>query len=168
MVGALARINNNGEQLNPLAKGLLKGMRWRLPQYNTFENISAQAIEIVHCLEEAKKILGDLLGNQLSAETRPTLSLQAIAGANPLGRETVGVDAIEAPRGTLYHHYKIDKNGYLTNCNIITPTVSYLKNLEQDVLAYIPNLMKLSPKKRSIRIRALIRAYDPCIACATH
>jgi len=42
MVGALARINNNGEQLNPLAKGLLKGMRWRLPQYNTFENISAQ------------------------------------------------------------------------------------------------------------------------------
>jgi len=178
MVGALARINNNWQQLNPLAKGLLKGMNWQLPQYNTFENITAQAIEIIHCLEEAKKILRDLLSDSSSlrmgrlgggkSKEDARLSLNLIAGANPLSCETVGVDAIEAPRGTLYHHYKIDKNGYLTNCNIITPTVSYLKNLEQDVLAYIPNVMKLNPKKRAIKIRALIRAYDPCIACATH
>lgn len=178
MVGALARINNNFDQLNPLAKGLLKGMGWQLPQYNTFENITAQAIEVIHCIEEAKKLLYDLSSNssplrrgkigggEKAGASRNSFNL--IAGANPLRKEAMGVDAIEAPRGTLYHHYKIDKNGYLTACNIITPTVSYLKNLEQDVLAYIPNVMKLSSKKRSIKIRALIRAYDPCIACATH
>ncbi len=178
MVGALARINNNRDQLNPLAKGLLKGLNWRFPQYNTFENITAQAIEIVHCIEEAKKILDDLVSDSSTlrrgrlgggkTQKEEQLSLDVIAGANPLGREAIGVDAIEAPRGTLYHYYKIDKNGYIADCNIITPTVSYLKNLEADVLAYLPNVMKLPTKKRAIKIRGLIRAYDPCIACATH
>ncbi|MEK7653004.1 MAG: Ni/Fe hydrogenase subunit alpha [Patescibacteria group bacterium] len=167
MVGALARINNNHQKLNPLAKGILNGLKWKFPQYNTFENISAQAIEIVHGIEEVKKLLKEIS----SVETRfiaSPVDLQTIASANPLGRETSGADAVEAPRGTLYHYYKIDKNGYITDCQIITPTVSFLKNLEEDIVAYIPDLIKLSPAKRSIKIRALIRAYDPCISCATH
>lgn len=167
MVGALARLNNNASQLNPLAAGIFKGLRWSWPQYNVFYNIVAQAIEVVHCLEEAKKLLKDLSQN-LKPEESQNEKLKVIAGANPLGKETVGVDAIEAPRGTLYHHYQVDKDGYLTDCQIITPTVCFLKNLEADIAAYIPNVMKLSPKKRAIKIRALIRAYDPCIACATH
>lgn len=159
MVGALSRINNNHEQLNLLAKKLLNKLHWKFPQYNTFENITAQAIEVVHCLEEADKLLKDLVKNIKPEENQIK---------KPLNKEAVGIDAIEAPRGTLYHHYKIDKNGYITDCDIITPTASVLKNLEQDVMIYIPNVMKLPPKKRSLKIRALIRAYDPCIACATH
>lgn len=166
MVGALARINNNREKLNPLAKGILKGLKWKFPQFNTFENITAQAIEIVHCIEEIKKLLAEAIKNPL--EINHVSFLGVIAGANPLGRETIGIDAIEAPRGTLYHRYVIDKNGYIKDCQIITPTVSFLKNLEEDIVAYIPNLMKLSERERSLKIRTLIRAYDPCISCATH
>ena len=44
----------------------------------------------------------------------------------------------------------------------------FLKNLEADIMEYLPGLMKMDPKKRSIKIRSLIRAYDPCISCATH
>jgi len=167
MVGALARINNSFDQLSPLAKGLIKGLRWKMPQYNPFENISAQAVEIIHAIEESHKLLNDLEKN-LTDEQSLAKKFGVIAGANPLGREVTGVDAIEAPRGTLYHSYKIDENGYITDCNIITPTVSFLKNLEEDVKAYIPNVMKLSANKRAMKIRGLIRAYDPCIACATH
>src|SRR3989339_602549 len=163
MVGALARINNSFDQLSPLAKGLIKGLRWKMPQYNPFENISAQAVEIIHAIEESHKLLNDLEKN-LTDEQSLAKKFGVIAGANPLGREVTGVDAIEAPRGTLYHSYKIDENGYITDCNIITPTVSFLKNLEEDVKAYIPNVMKLSANKRAMKIRGLIRAYDPCIA----
>lgn len=167
MVGAIARINNNRDKLNPLAKGILKGMPFKNPEYNVFMNIPAQAIEIVHCLEEMRKLLADL---SLTLEPEKSLGdkLNIIGQANPLGREVSGADAIEAPRGTLYHHYRIDKNGYIKECAIITPTVSYLKNLEEDIKAYLPQVMNLDPKKRSLKIRSLIRAYDPCIACATH
>ncbi len=165
MVGALARINNNRRRLNPLAAGLLKGLNWKFPQQNTFENITAQAIEIVHCLEEAKGILEDILKNFSPDKSRGQESELSV---NPRGRGTSGIDAIEAPRGTLYHQYTINKNGEIVDCDIITPTVCFLKNLEEDLKELIPDLAKISPKKRTRRIRALIRAYDPCIACATH
>lgn len=167
MVGALARINNNHQKLNPLARGLLAGLAWKFPQYNSFENITAQAIEIIHSLEEAKKLLDDLAIN-LKPEKSNGEKLRSVKSKNPKNRESQGADAIEAPRGTLYHHYTIDKNGYIKSCTIITPTVSFLKNLEEDMKYYIPNIANLNEKQRIRKTRALIRAYDPCIACATH
>ena len=167
MVGAIARINNNHLQLNPLAKGLLKGLHWKFPRYNPFSNISAQAIEIVHYLEESKKLMSEIVKN-IKDEPSASLKLKIISGANPLGREVIGSDAVEAPRGTLYHQYSIDKDGYIKSCHIITPTVSYLKNLEEDMMVYLPRVMEMPADKRAKKIRALIRAYDPCISCATH
>lgn len=168
MVGAIARINNNHQQLNPLARGILKSLKWRWPQYNSFENITAQAIEIVHALEEINHLIKSLAGDYNEKEKSLSAGLNLIAGANPLGVAVKGLDAIEAPRGTLYHHYGLDASGYLTDCDIITPTVCYLKNIEEDVKAYIPDLEKINAKDKIIKIRSLIRAYDPCIACATH
>lgn len=168
MVGAIARINNNHQQLNPMASGILKSLKWNFPQFNSFQNITAQAIEIVHALEEIEHLINDLIIDYNQDEKSLSSELGIISNANPLGGETKGIDAIEAPRGTLYHHYNIDKNGYITNCNIITPTVCYLKNIEEDVKSYIPDLDQLSDRKRIVKIRSLIRAYDPCIACATH
>jgi coenzyme F420-reducing hydrogenase alpha subunit len=167
MVGALARINNNHDQLNPLAKALLKGLHLKLPQYNSFMNIPAQAIELVHCLEECTKMLVEM-SKTLKPEESWESKNKIIGGANPLGKEVKGADAVEAPRGTLYHEYVIDKDGFIKSCVIITPTVSFLKNLEADIVEYLPGLMKMDAKKRSIKIRSLIRAYDPCISCATH
>ena len=168
MVGAIARLNNNHQNLNPLASGILRSLSWKFPQYNTFENITAQTIEIIQAIEEIKKLLIDLLKDYNQKEVSRAQKLSLIAGANPLNKEVIGIDAIEAPRGTLYHYYKIDKNGYIVDCNIITPTVCYLRNLEEDLKEYIPDLSKLKAKQKSLKIRALIRAYDPCIACATH
>lgn len=167
MVGALARININHNHLHPLAKGIYKKAGFAKVEYNTFKNIIAQAIEIVHFLEEAKRLLDDL-ADSLSDENSLIKKLGLISEASPTGINTFGCDAVEAPRGTLYHAYKIDSNGILTDCQIITPTVSILKNLESDLMEYLPDILNMDEKQRIMKARALIRAYDPCIACATH
>ena len=155
MVGAIARLNNNHKQLNPKAAALLKQSKLKLPTHNSFYNILAQAIELVHMLEASQKILRKL---ELKEEEPIKYSLKA-------GQ---GVAAMEAPRGTLFHYYKIDKDGIIRDCNIITPTAQFLYNLEDDLAKYLPNIKDMTAKERRQKIRLLIRAYDPCISCATH
>ncbi|MFH1598067.1 MAG: Ni/Fe hydrogenase subunit alpha [Patescibacteria group bacterium] len=156
-VGAIARINNNQSQLNPVATKVLRSSGLKFPSYNNFHNIMCQAIELVHCLEESKKLL-----NQYFKQRSQKLNVPVKVKA---GR---GVGAVEAPRGTLYHYYETDKNGFITDCNIITPTAQQVPNLEQDLKTWIPNVMQLDEKTRVQEIRKLIRAYDPCMTCATH
>lgn len=157
MVGAIARLNNNWQQLNPLAKKELGGLSKQMPIYNPFYNILAQMIEVVHFIEESKKILGELKKKELKLDNKK-YSLKA----------GWGVAACEAPRGTLYHAYKLNSLGFIDDCQIITPTAQMLSNIEDDLKKYIPLTFKFNKKARQARIRALIRAYDPCIACATH
>jgi len=78
------------------------------------------------------------------------------------------LSAMEAPRGTLFTYFEVDTNGRILDCDIITPTAQFLNNLEEDLKVYLGNLLKVSPDERIRKIRALIRAYDPCISCATH
>ena len=157
MVGALARVNNNFKELNPEARKLWQSSKISLPDYNTFHNIFAQAVEVVHCIEESKKLIDRLL----------KINFKSIKKKLPK-KSGSGVAAMEAPRGTLYHAYEIDKNGIIKNCNIIPPTTQFLHNLEEDLKAYIPDLKKLSLHEKKKKIRTLIRAYDPCITCSVH
>jgi coenzyme F420-reducing hydrogenase alpha subunit len=94
--------------------------------------------------------------------------LSLISAANPKGRITVGYSVMEAPRGILYDMLEIDRNGYVIKADIITPTVQFLNNIEEDLKVYLPDLKKLSKEVREQKIKTLIRAYDPCISCATH
>jgi len=154
MVGALARINNNTHQLSNQAKYLLREYKLVLPCYNPFYNIFSQAIEIVHCVEESIRLVDKLLAKPLKDDK---IDYKIKAGQ--------GVGAVEAPRGTLYHYYEIDDKGLIKNCNLITPTVQNLANLEADLTKFLPKF-KASHIKEQIKM--LVRAYDPCITCATH
>jgi len=179
MVGAASRLNNNSGQLNPEAKKALNKTKIILPSFNPFHNILAQAVEMVHCVEEAQKLLRQILQKELRNEDRSErdkliqTKLQAIKGV------AKGYGAIEAPRGTLYYFYEIDKNGKVVNCNIITPTSQNLARLEKDLEEYLPQLVKRAPRDKKNpktpvqkamedKIKMLIRAYDPCLTCATH
>lgn len=157
MVGALARINNNYAKLNPEAKKLWQSAKIKLPDYNTFHNIFAQSVEVVHCIEESKKLIDKLL----------KVNFKAIKTKLPK-KSGFGVAAMEAPRGTLYHAYEINKDGIIKSCNIIPPTTQFLHNLEEDLKEYLPDLKKMKMAEKKRKIRALIRAYDPCIACSVH
>ena len=159
MVGALARLNHNFHQLNPLAKKTLKLSKINLPNFNPFYNILAQAIEIVHCLEESKLILHKILMANLKPNN---INYSIKAGA--------GAAAIEAPRGTLYYYYKINDDGLVEECNIITPTAQNVARLEEDLKEYLSELAnkKTTKKETENKIKMLVRAYDPCLTCATH
>ena len=79
-----------------------------------------------------------------------------------------GTSACEAPRGTLFHHYELDKEGYIVKADIITPTVQNLPSMEYDMKNLSPILEGKSREEINYLIEMLIRGYDPCITCATH
>lgn len=153
-VGALARLNNNGSQLSPVAKKIFKRVEIQLSCFNPFYNILAQAIELVHCVESAGQLVEKLLAKPLKNDK---IDCRLKPGK--------GLGAIEAPRGTLYHYYEIDERGLIKNCNIITPTAQNLANLEDDLKEFLPQFKKSEQREK---IKMLVRAYDPCITCATH
>ncbi|MFC1613207.1 Ni/Fe hydrogenase subunit alpha [Patescibacteria group bacterium] len=161
MVGALARINNNYSKLSSKAKKIFKRNKKELLNFNSFYNILAQAIELVHFMEvleyELKK--QSILKSITPAIHKPFKQM------NQSAETTFKGSAIcEAPRGILFHQYELDKNGKIKNCNIIAPTAQSLNNLEADMVLYLTDNKNFSPDK----IKFLIRAYDPCISCATH
>ncbi len=167
MVGALARLNLNHSKLIGEARKIVKELNLKFPIYNTFQNVLAQAIEIVYATEMAEKLLQDLI-KTLKPEESLAKKLDLIGGGNPKNKTTIGYSVMEAPRGILYDMLEIDQDGIVTKADIITPTVQFLNNIEEDLKVYLPNLKKLSKEVREQKIKTLIRAYDPCISCATH
>jgi coenzyme F420-reducing hydrogenase alpha subunit len=158
MVGAIARVNVNFEKLEPQAYKYVDSLERDLPDFNPFHNILYQMAEVVHCILLAEKMLKEMANSNL--ENALTREYEI--------REGAGVAAVEAPRGTLYYHTEIDAKGYIKNVNIITPTAQFLSNLEDDIAKYIPSVLNLSDKEKEKKLRAFIRAYDPCISCAVH
>ncbi len=158
MVGAIARINNNRTKLKKRAEEYLRGLGLKFPDYNPFHNIFAQMVEVIHSIEETKKILLELLNSDLDELLTKKYTI----------KEGFGVAAVEAPRGTLYYHVEVDAKGYVKNVNIITPTAQFLANLEDDVAQYLAKILEMENKERERKLRAFIRAYDPCISCAVH
>jgi len=160
MVGALARLHNNREKLNPQAKELLEKSGLKFPCYNPFYNILAQAIELVHCFEEVVQILEQVI-NEFNADKIKEPKIE-----NRTGR---GVGAMEAPRGTLFYDVEIE-DGIVKTINIITPTAQNIANLEADLEEFekVEGFKNLNQKEREDKIKMLIRAYDPCVTCSVH
>lgn len=158
MVGAIARVNNQSKKLNSKATEYLESLGYKIPDYNPFHNILYQMVETIHAVEESLKILHILANSDLQkALTKDYNVVEGSAAA-----------AVEAPRGTLYYNIEIDKKGYVKNVNIITPTAQFLSQLEDDIEAYIPHVVDLPAVEREKKLRAFVRAYDPCISCAVH
>lgn len=167
MVGALARLNINHNNLSPQALKVVRDIKLEFPINNTFYNILAQAIELIHATETAGILLKDLI-KTIKFEESLNKKLNVIAAGNPKNKVTTGYSVMEAPRGILFDMLRIDENGQVVKADIITPTVQFLNNIENDLKIYIPDLKNLPKEKLHAKIKTLIRAYDPCISCATH
>jgi len=156
-VGTLARFNNNMEKLSPETQEYMKTIPIKYPSDNPFHNIMAQALELIHYREECMKILDEF---KVQNEEIAPIEL----------KEGHGIAANEAPRGTLWHEYKVDKDGIITYANIVTPTAQFLRNLNEDIAAYVQQLLDSGADKDKIvfEIERLIRSYDPCFSCSSH
>jgi len=153
MAGALARINLGFDNLLPDAKKASEEVGFKRGS-NPFLNNIAQAVEIVHALQECAALLREL-------------SLKDYFEGFKV-REGAGSAVTEAPRGMLYHYYEIDRKGIITKANIVTPTAHNSLNLEENLKKFAgENLDK--PKDELILLcEMLVRAYDPCFSCSVH
>ena len=156
-VGALARINNSGDKLCKETRDYMKKIPLKFPSYNPFHNLMAQALELMHYRGECLKVL-----DRLKIEKEENEPVKVRAG--------YGIAANEAPRGTLWHEYKVDDKGVIMYANIVTPTAQFLRNLNDNISAYVQHMLDRKAKKKEIvlEIEKLIRSYDPCFSCSSH
>ncbi|MCC7519241.1 MAG: Ni/Fe hydrogenase subunit alpha [Verrucomicrobiae bacterium] len=158
-VGPLARLNVASRIATPEAQKEFQAWRADGPvRRGSFFFHWARLIEIIYGLERARALLEDpaILGRDL------------VAGGSPKNEEGVGV--IEAPRGTLIHHYWVDEHGRIEKANLIVSTGHNNLAMNRSVLSVARKYVKAQALKEGMlnRVEAAIRCYDPCLSCSTH
>jgi coenzyme F420-reducing hydrogenase alpha subunit len=155
MVGPLSRLNLNFDRLSPTAQAAAREVGVTVPVRNPFMSLIARGLETVHAFEEALQII--------DTYSRPD---PPRAPYSP--REGEGAHATEAPRGVLYHRYRIGPDGLIAAARIVPPTAQNLKRMEDDLWQFVPGVLGLPHEDATLRCEQLLRSYDPCISCATH
>jgi len=159
-VGPLARVNNCDRFDMPLAEqerhDFMAAGEGR-PLQAALATHWARLIELLYCAEAIKELLDDpdLYGRDLRAR-----------GA----MRTLGVGVLEAPRGTLFHHYEIDPDGLVTKANLIVATTNNNQAMNESIRQVANRHLdgKELDEKLLNQVEVAIRAYDPCLSCATH
>ena len=155
LCGPLARFNLNFDRLSPATQSLSRSAGVTLPCLNPFKNILVRLIEMAHSFEEAIRII--------ESYERPAAACVALTP-----RAATGFGATEAPRGLLYHRYKLDDAGDILDAKIVPPTAQNQLPMEEDLFALAPELAALPTREATHRAEQAIRNHDPCISCATH
>ncbi|MDX5584678.1 MAG: Ni/Fe hydrogenase subunit alpha [Aureibaculum sp.] len=160
-VGPLARLNVCNGIETPLAEE--QRIIYKLSTNGKVNNKTmyshwARLIEMLYCAEMMKKLLNDvdILSNDLVRKGE---------------RRSEGIGIIEAPRGTLIHHYEVDNRDRITRCNLIVSTTHNNEPMNQAVKWVANNVISGEPKITEgmmNQVEVAIRAYDPCLSCATH
>ena len=165
--GALARIHHYGDRLAPLAQRELENSNYE--PVNPYYNVPAQAIEILHFMEEAINLIDRLVNEDLqSTVVRTDLCKDSLANNPKDAYPLRGVGAIEAPRGILIHEIALDNNGLVTECNILPPTALNLSGLATETEGVLADNVSEDRQQKKMLLTELIRAMDPCITCAVH
>jgi NAD-reducing hydrogenase large subunit len=159
-VGPLARVNNCDYISTPKAEAARKVFMTISEDamiHSTLAYHWARLIEVLYCAEAIKELLHDpdIMGSDLLVE-----------GV----KRSVGIGVIEAPRGTLFHHYEIDEHDIVTKANLIVSTTNNNQAMNESVrqvaATYLDGLEITEPLLNNLEVA--IRAYDPCLSCATH
>ena len=161
MVGALARVSLWGDRLMGRAREAFTTLFPGGVEDNILLNIWAQLVEIVHCLERGVEVCDELIALGDGGQESPAYDVKA----------GLGVAAVEAPRGTLFHEYEIDGQGRVVAANIITPTSQNLLNAERDLRHAVEMVLgagSIEDDELRLDLGMVARAYDPCISCSVH
>lgn len=159
-VGPLARLNVADRCGTPLADRELEAFRKHAgrPAASSFHFHWARLIEIINGLEVMQQLVDspDILETFVRARARPN--------------RFEGVGIVEAPRGTLIHHYKIDRNGQMTWANLIVATGHNNLAISRGVKQVAERFVDGTKLREGMlnRCEALVRCFDPCLSCATH
>ena len=159
-VGPLAQLNCCAFIDTPLAEAARADFMARghgHPVHATLAYHWARLICMIHCAEKIRELLfdDDLQGTDLVATGQ---------------RRPEGIAVVEAPRGTLLHHYTVDENGQVTGANLIVSTTNNNEAMNRSVTKVAKDYLTGVEITEGLlnHIEVAIRAYDPCLSCATH
>ena len=155
LVGPLARFNLNFDRLTPLAQNAASEAGLGRECLNPFQSIIVRSIELVYACEEALRLI-----KGYERPERPFLEAGWQAGQ--------GEAITEAPRGILYHRYRLDDQGVILDARIIPPTSQNQKTIEDDLCRVAEKHLDRDDESLTFILEQAIRNYDPCISCATH
>ncbi len=154
-VGPLARYALNSDKLHPAARDAAADAGLGPVCANPFRSIVVRAVEIVHACEEALSII-----DAYDRPAQPAVPVESGPGE--------GHGATEAPRGLLYHRYRLDGEGRIAQAQIVPPTAQNQLTIEADLVAVLERSLELPDDELAWKLEQTIRNYDPCISCATH
>ncbi len=154
LVGPLARVNLNFNQLSFDAKAVAKEINFTVPNFNPFMSGVARSLEMITAIDRSIAIIDGL---DLKPEE---VSCQVKAGE--------GYAVTEAPRGICSHGYIINRYGMVEKADIVAPTSRNALNIEKDFWEYAPTVINLPEEEATLKCEMLLRAYDPCFSCAVH
>jgi len=161
-VGPLARLNATDAFSTPTASEHLRAYKdiFGSPVHNVMAYNLARAIELVNAAELTIELLQD---NELT---------KGKARVDVAAKEGVGVGIVEAPRGTLIHHYETDAQGRIKRVNVIVPTGQNAPSIEKAVFEMaqkvIPQMENIGKDRALWMLENVVRAYDPCLSCSVH
>ncbi len=155
LVGPLARYSLNYDRLTPLAQEAARAAGLGPVCRNPFQGIVVRGVELLYAVQEAKRLIRDY-----AEPEAPAVLVRPRAGR--------GAAITEAPRGILYHRYRLDDRGLIGEARIMPPTSQNQKSMEADLARVAARHLDLPDESLQLRLEQTIRNYDPCISCATH
>ncbi|MBI4438726.1 nickel-dependent hydrogenase large subunit [Candidatus Woesearchaeota archaeon] len=155
MVGSLARINLNSGKLHPSTLRDCASYLKLFPSKNIYHNNLAQAIETVHAIDHSIELLEN---TKFVQESRAPVAARACEGTA----------AVEAPRGILYYRVRMDEKGVIDDATVVVPTQQNQINMERDIKDIVESNLSMDKDFITAEIEKLLRAYDPCMSCASH
>lgn len=159
-VGPLARVNNCDFFTTPLAekeRAEFIAIGDGKPVQSSLAFHWARLIELLHCAEAIQQLLHD-----------PEIAGTELVNKGQINE--VGIGVIEAPRGTLFHHYEIDEDSLVTRANLIVSTTNNNQAMNESIRQVASNYLDGNQLTEPLlnQVEVAIRAYDPCLSCATH
>lgn len=160
-VSPLARLNIAEAISTPLANAELmefKALTGGKPNHGSLFFHYARMIELLYAVERAKELLTD--PEILSSEVR--IPVKRVEG--------VGVGVVEAPRGTLFHHYEANSDGKIVKANLIVSTAHNHEAINRSITAVAKTIVRGGeiPEKSLNKVEMAVRCYDPCLSCSSH
>lgn len=154
-LGPMARYALNFAQLPSSVQSLAREVGLGKVCRNPFQSIIVRSVETLFAYEEALRIV-----ENYREPEGPYVDV------DPGGR--TGCAATEAPRGLLFHRYRVNNDGTLADVRIVPPTSQNQKAIEDDLVAYAQPRLQLDEEALTWQCEQAVRNYDPCISCATH
>ncbi|MEO8091741.1 MAG: Ni/Fe hydrogenase subunit alpha [bacterium] len=154
-LGPMARYSLNSEQLSPPAREAAEEAGLGASCANPFKSIIVRAVEILYAFDEALRLI-----EAYEPPDPPAAVVEPKAA--------VGCGWSEAPRGMLWHRYRLEDDGSIAEARIVPPTSQNQARVEEDLREFVRPRVGLSDERLKWECEQAIRNYDPCISCSTH